>query len=144
MLNLRFLDLNLNILKERGKSLMLLPFFLLLMSCAQNLEQYGSITLHSSVNQNSFIFRVTDEFLQKNSKSEISEKNSKITKAESKLLSYLLKKRRYCLNIYGKPSFTVTSRQEKVYDITFAHLIEQNYNARAIAPRTYFGRCDNK
>jgi hypothetical protein len=39
------------------------------------------------------------------------------------------------------PLFTITSRQEKIYDMTFAHLIEESYNARPVAPRMYFGQC---
>jgi hypothetical protein len=56
-------------------------------------------------------------------------------------LTNLLKEQKYCLNDSGYPSFIITSRQEKIYDMTFAHLIEQNYNARPIAPRMYFGQC---
>ena len=64
-----------------------------------------------------------------------------MTQAEAKLLTSLLKEQKYCLSDSGSPSFIITSRQEKIYDMTFAHLIEQNYNARPIAPRMYFGQC---
>jgi P-type E1-E2 ATPase len=91
---------------------------------------------------NSFIFSVNDEFSQVSKKSPIDKKNPKITEAESELLTALLEQKKYCLDKSGEAHFIITSRQEKIFDMTFAHLIEQNYKARPIAPRMYFGQCE--
>ena len=127
--------------QRNGRSFLLLPFFLFLISCATDLSRYGRITLHNTADNDSFVFSVSDEFLKINSTSTQDKKNPKMTEAESKLLTALLQQKKYCLDSYGSPFFTVTSRQEKIFDMTFAHLIEENYNARPIAPRMYFGRC---
>ena len=90
--------------------------------------------------QNSFIFVVSEEFAKISNKSKRDKYNPKVTKAEAKLLNKILRKNQYCQN--GKnPSFIITSKQEKIYDMTFAHLIEENYNAKPIVPKTYFGKC---
>jgi hypothetical protein len=48
----------------------------------------------------------------------------------NKELLNLLEKRNYCVNDRGNILYSITSRQEKIYDMTFAHLIEQNYIIR--------------
>lgn len=127
---------------KKGRSFLLLPFFLCAISC-KNIDpaQYGRVTLHNTGDNNSFIFSVNDEFSQISKKSPIDKKNPRITEAESKLLMALLEQKKYCLDKNGDPHFLITSRQEKIFDMTFAHLIEQNYRARPIAPRMYFGQC---
>ena len=120
---------------------MLLPFFMLVFSCAADLSRYGRVTLHHSVNKNSFLFSVNDEFLKDNSKSKLDKTHPKMSKAEVKLLKVLLNQQSYCLNRFGVPGFIITSRQQKVYDMTYAHLIESNYNTKSVAPRMYFGQC---
>jgi hypothetical protein len=87
---------------------------------------------------------VSDEFLSSNSNSPKDKVFSKMTKAEADLIKILLKQKKYCLNKDGIPFFVITSRQEKIYDMTYAHLIEQNYKARPIAPRMYFGKCEKE
>lgn len=141
MLKFSFSKIQIN---KKGRSFLLLPFFVFVVSCYSDLSSHGRVTLHNTTSKDSFIFSVQDEFLQKNSSSKPDKSNPKISRAESKLLQTLLKQKRYCLNAYGTPTFTITSRQEKVYDITFAHLIENNYNARSIAPIVYYGRCKSK
>lgn len=127
---------------KKGRSFLLLPFFLFIVSCAGDLSRYGRVTTHNTTtNKNSFVFAVNEQFLAENPNSKTDKKNPKMTEAEAKLLNSLLKQQSYCLNGYGSPVFIVTSRQEKIYDMTFAHLIEQNYNARPVTPRTYFGQC---
>jgi len=134
-----------NIIKKGRKIFSFLPFFLLIVSCATDMSQYGRVTLRdASEGKGSFTFSVDEEFLNKNSKSPQDKKIPKMTEAEVKLLSVLLHQQKYCLNSYGTPIFTINSRQEKIYDMTFAHLIEQHYNARPIAPRMYFGQCVKK
>jgi hypothetical protein len=128
---------------KKGRSFLLLPF-LFMAACTTDPSRHGSISLHSTSDKNSFIFSVNDEFANATSTSPQDEKNPKITKAEAKLLAALLKQKKYCLNKHGTPLFAVTSRQEKIYDRTFAHLIEENYNARPIVPRMYFGQCLEK
>ena len=97
--------------------------------------------MHNTSDKNSFVFSISGEFVQLNSDSPKDKEYPKMTVAEAKLLEALLKEKEYCLNDDGDPAFLITSRQEKVFDMTFAHLIEQNYNARPVAPRMYFGQC---
>jgi hypothetical protein len=133
------------LIKKGRKIFSFLPFFLFVVSCSGDLSHYGRVNTHGADgSKNSFTFLVKDDFISKNSKSPQDKKNPKMTEAEVGLLTALLKEQDYCLNKYGNPVFTITSRQEKVYDMTFAHLIEQNYNARPIVPRTYFGQCVQK
>jgi hypothetical protein len=126
---------------KKGGKLIFLPFFLFTISCASNSSKYGRVTLHNTTDKNSFVFSTSEEFNKINDTSPKDKKFPKMTQAEAKLLTNLLKEQKYCLNDSDSPSFIITSRQEKIYDMTFAHLIEQNYNARPIAPRMYFGQC---
>jgi len=126
---------------KKGGKLIFLPFFLFAISCASNSSKYGRVTLHNTADKNSFVFSASEEFTKVNAASPKDKKFPKMTQAEAKLLTSLLKEQKYCLSDSGSPSFIITSRQEKIYDMTFAHLIEQNYNARPIAPRMYFGQC---
>jgi hypothetical protein len=130
--------------KKGGRMFILLPFFLCIISCDANPSRYGRVTLYNTSDKSSFVFSASEEFTRANSSSLKDKKIPKITEAEANLLSSLLKQKKYCLNNSGVPIFTITSHQEKIYDMTFAHLIEQNYNARAIAPRMYFGRCEKE
>ena len=61
--------------------------------------------------------------------------------AELKLLMSFLRDEKYCINKNGELSFKINSNQEKIYDVTFSSLIEQNYNAKPVSPVTYFGEC---
>lgn len=129
---------------KKGRSFLLLPFFLLAISCAdKDLSRYGKISLHNTADHNSFVFSVSEEFSEKYKNSPKDKNNPKLSEAETKLLYVLLKQKQYCLN-NGDPLFSITSRQEKVFDMTFAHLIEQNYKARPIVPRMYYGRCKSE
>jgi hypothetical protein len=132
-----------NILKKGG-SILLLPFFIALFSCAQgDLANLGKLSFHNTGGKESFIFTVSDEFIADNKDSPADEYNAKISEAEAELLTKILSRNNYCDN-KKTPSFVITSKQEKIFDMTFAHLIEENYNARAIVPRTYFGQCRSK
>jgi hypothetical protein len=131
------------IIIKKGGGFLLLPFLFCIASCSNNLAESGKVSLHESLGENKyFVFTVSDKFLEKNKESPADEANPKMSEAESQLLIKLLKEKRYCAN-GSELSFVINSRQEKVYDMTFAHLIEKNYNARPISPRSYFGRCRN-
>lgn len=129
---------------KKGGSILLLPFFIALISCgARDLSQMGKLSFHNTGGRESFIFTVSDEFIEDNKNSPADEYNAKISQAEAELLQKILQRNDYCNND-KKPTFIITSKQEKIFDMTFAHLIEENYNARAIVPRTYFGQCRGK
>ncbi len=122
--------------------LLRLAFLLLIASCAVNKARYGRVELYGAGDdRNSFVFTVSDEFTSQNKESLQDKKNPKITEAEAALLNYFLKEKKFCLDGEGDPLFEVTSRQEKIFDATFAHLIEENYKARPLAPKMYFGKC---
>ncbi|HLD77180.1 MAG TPA: hypothetical protein VI861_03510, partial [Rickettsiales bacterium] len=127
--------------KKLSKFLVVLPLAVLF-SCYQDLSKYGKIQSYDpqASGYSSFTFYVDEDYIRDNEKSKIDQKNPQMTKAESKLLMFLLKKNGYC-NGKGKPKFVITSKQEKIYDVTFAHLIEQNYRAKPVAPRMYYGKC---
>lgn len=123
----------------------LLAFSLIFLSSCQNedLSKSGRLTFHNNGEIGGFIFTVSDKFNDKHKDSPADEYNPKMTAAESELLAKLLKQSKYCQSD-KTPPFVITSKQEKIYDMTFAHLIEENYNARPIAPKTYFGQCRSK
>ena len=129
------------IYKKGSLILGLLPFFILLTSCQTDWSRYGKVSKNSSASNDYFIFSVSEEYINANKNSVADEENPKLTKAESKLLYNLLKQKEYCLSEDGEISFRITSKQEKVYDMTFAHLIEEHYNARPLTPVIYYGRC---
>lgn len=127
---------------KKGRALWLLPFFMFATSCADsNLSQYGKITPQNTSSRNSFVFSVSEDYLTENRNSQKDKKYPKMTEAEAKLLVRILKQQKYCYNKDSKLAFKITSRQEKIYDMTFSHLIEQNYRARPITPRMYYGEC---
>jgi hypothetical protein len=109
--------------------------------CSENLSRHGRVVLSEASNKSSFIFSVNEEFLKKNPNSPKDKTFPKITEAELNLLNSLLDEKKYCTVNSRKPLFVINSRQEQIYDITFSHLIEQNYRARPVYPRTYFGQC---
>jgi hypothetical protein len=104
----------------------------------------GKISLLNTADKNSFSFSVSDEFARDNADSPKDKRNSMMSKAESGLLVYLLKTKQYCTKSGRNPKFVITSQQEKIYDATYAHLIEKSYNAKSIMPKTYFGHCQEK
>ncbi len=130
------------VILKKGRSFLFLPFLLFSVACFYS-ESSGKLTMHesSSGGVRYFLFTVEDSFIAKNSNSPADEEHPKMTKAEADLLKILLKKQNYCTSEKGF-LFEISSRQEKIYDITFAHLIEENYNARPISPKSYFGFCN--
>lgn len=128
-------------IKKGKRFFILLPFFILLCSCDEKFKKYGHLSFYQYGDNRAFVFSVSDEFLIKNKNSTLSKDKSKITEAELGLLKDLLKVGKNCLNENGEPHFLIRSRQEKIFDITFAHLIEKNYKAKALTPLMYFGLC---
>ena len=114
---------------------------LLTVVACQDPTIHAKIKPYSASNKNAFTFSIDEEFLRDHQNSRKDHYYPKMTEAEVTLLKRVLQKNNYCLNDEGKPSFVINSRQEKIYDITFSHLIEQNYNAKPVAPRMYFGEC---
>jgi hypothetical protein len=113
-----------------------------LYSCSTALDSnYAKLSLSNSVGKKTFSFAVDEEFLKRNIKSKPSALYSKMSVAELKLLMKFLRKNKYCINKSGDLSFKISSRQERIYDVTFSELIEQNYNAKPVSPVTYFGEC---
>ncbi len=117
-------------------------------SCMANFAKYGKVELYnnySTVNVKSgsrhFTFRIREIFEKKYGTKERDEKHPILSKSEADLLNKIMKKEGYCLDFDEEPSYVITSKQEKIYDITFANLIEQNYNARPVSPKTFFGKC---
>lgn len=132
------------LLKAMSKALpkLVLSSFFILSSCS-SVDPFhdGKVELYNGNDSTSFVFTVSDSFTQKNKNSPSDKDNPKITKAESELLAALLTQKKICLGEDDVPLFRITSRQEKIFDATFAHLIEQNYKARPVAPKMYFGKC---
>ena len=105
--------------------------------------QYGQVKRYSSgaSNSHAFLFKIDDGFFKYRSSSKVDKKHSLMRKVEVELLNKLLISKNLCLDKGSNPSYVITSKQEKIYDITFANLIEQSYNAKPAAPLTYYGRC---
>jgi len=104
-------------------------------------NKYARISFHKTAERDSFTFTVSEEFEEENKSSAQDKENPIITKAESKLLRQALNKENYCLNKFGNPKFKIISKQQKIYDATYSHLVSQSYNARPAVPTTYFGEC---
>jgi hypothetical protein len=132
----------------KGLSSCLLILITLLHICSCSLTGTGNVNssnakllIHESLNENkSFTFIVSDKFL-KDSKSTPDKEYLNMSKSEAKLLKKLLKDNNYCINNKDVLLFEIISRQEKIYDVTFSGLIEQQYNAKSLTPVTYFGKC---
>ncbi len=123
-----------------------LPYLLtliMLSSCAGNIMQYGKVKKYNSgsSSNHTFLFKVEGEFVKKTESARMDEKHMLMNEEEVNLLNKLLLSNKMCLDDYSYPNYVITSKQERIYDVTFANLIEQNYNAKPVTPRTYFGRC---
>lgn len=115
---------------------------LILSSCVSSADlNSAKLSFFNSANKKAFSFVVSEDFLRRHFDSDASPVYPKMTKAEMRVLTKLLKNNKYCINKNGELSFKITSKQEKIYDMTFPNLIERNYRAKPIAPTTYFGEC---
>lgn len=127
--------------KKGGLIVRYLPFFMLIISCSGDLTRYGRVVPQNTAHKNSFVFSVSEEYLDQHADNKRDKQYPKMTKAEVVLLMKILKQQQYCLNKDAKISFIITSRQEKIYDATFSHLIEESYKAKPVTPRMYYGEC---
>lgn len=117
---------------------LILSFFIF--SCSKDVSKYANVKIYDD--GKSFAFIISDELSRKVKNSAIDSNNLKMTKKETKILEIILKNKNLCL-ISSKPSYMITAKQEKIYDITYAKMIEENYNAKPITPITYFGKCNS-
>ena len=122
---------------KKGIILTIMPFLLFCCSVENNYSSY--VKVENIGNKKFFTFFVDDEFIAKNYKSPPYKKFPKISIAEYELLLKLIKNDNKCG--FEKLDIVIHSRQDKVYDTTFAHLVSQNYRARPISPVIYNGEC---
>jgi len=122
----------------------LLSMFLMFACANEDVSRYGKIVPYddSSGNDKRFVFYVEEEYIIAHKNSKKDDKNPIMTKAETFLLEKILRNKKQCIDQNNKIlSYKITSKQEKIYDVTFANLIEQNYNARPASPLMYYGLC---
>jgi len=125
-------------------SLSRLCFLLFLSSCISQFtydKNAAKLSFFNSANKRAFSFVIDGKFIDSHSKSRPSALYPKMNVAELKLLMNFLRDNNYCINQNGELSFKINSKQEKIFDVTFSSLIEQNYNSKPVAPTTYFGEC---
>jgi hypothetical protein len=117
---------------------------LTIQSCTKyyDTDKYGKVSMYkSSSNSTAFLFKVEEGFAAKSFNSKRDKEHPLMNKAQVDLLNQILVDKKLCLGQYNYPKFRITSKQERIYDVTFANLIEQNYNTKPIVPLTYFGKC---
>lgn len=120
-------------------NILVISFLALLLQSCMDPSKYGAVKRHGG--NNSFMFLVSEDFSKSHKNSRLNSKNTRLTNAEARLLSSLLRKEGLCVKGSSSPEYVITSKQEKVYDITYASLIEENYNAKSITPLTFYGYC---
>lgn len=120
-----------------------IAILLLTFSCAKiDAEKYGKVTLYKTSSKfPTFLFKIKEGYIAKNINSKKDGEHPLLNKAQVKLLNQVLINEGLCLDQYNYPKFKITSKQQKIYDVTFANLIEQSYNARPVTPLTFYGRC---
>ena len=89
---------------------------LFLGSCSKDISKYANLKLYDE--GNSFAFIVSDELSKKVKNSTRDSNNPKMTKKETKLLEILLERKGFCMKNSSKPTYAITTKQEKIYDIT--------------------------
>jgi hypothetical protein len=116
--------------------------FLSLHSCTnQDYYKYGKLTFHATSSKEYFIFNVDDGFYKKYKNSANNSQHPRLSDEEYKMLIALLKKHEYCNKNSFQPKFEIISRQEKIYDATFASLIAKTINSKSLTPVSYYGSC---
>lgn len=125
-------------------SLTRLLVLLFISSCVNQFgynKDAAKLSFFNSANKKTFSFVINDQFIKSHANSGPSALYHKMSVAELELLMSFLRDNNYCINQNGELSFKINSKQEKIYDVTFSSLIEENYNAKPVAPTTYFGEC---
>ena len=117
-----------------------------IISCTspEELASYGKLSPINPGNKKSFAFAVSEKFINTDKKAKMDEEHPLITKSEGKLLKKLLKYNKFCLDKSDNPYFVIVSKQERVFDTTFAHVVDgkyDNYSTKPLSPRTYYGTC---
>lgn len=116
--------------------------FLSLHSCTnQDYFKHGKLTFHATSTKEYFIFNVDDSFYKKYKNSANNSQHPRLSDEEYKMLIALLKKHEYCNKNSFQPKFEIISRQEKIYDATFASLIAKTINSKSLTPVSYYGSC---
>jgi len=116
--------------------------FLSLHSCTnQDYYKHGKLTFHATSTKEFFIFNVDDSFYKKYKNSANNSQHPRLSDEEYKMLIALLKKHEYCNKNSFQPKFEIISRQEKIYDATFASLIAKTINSKSLTPVSYYGSC---
>lgn len=115
---------------------------LLNQSCANpDYFKYGKISFQATSQNEYFTFTVDDAFYKKYKNSANNKDHPRLSDEEFKMLNTLLKNKKYCVKNSFNPNFEIISRQEKIFDTTFAKLIAESYNAKSVSPVSYYGRC---
>jgi len=124
------------------KNILIFPALIIIYSCYNpDYKTLGKLTFHATNKDEFFIYNVDEKFYQKYKNSANNKEHPRLSDEETKMLKYLLKKNKYCIKNSFNPKFEILSRQEKIYDATFAKLIAQNYNAKPLSPVSYYGKC---
>lgn len=103
--------------------------------------KYGKISFQATSQNEYFTFTVDDNFYKKYKNSANHKEHPRLSEEEFKMLNTLLKSKKYCVKKTFNPNFEILSRQEKIFDATFAKLIAESYNAKSVSPVSYYGRC---
>ncbi len=115
---------------------------MLLTSCVNgDYFKYGKVSFHATSSSDVFVFSIDDTFYKKYKNSPNNKEHPRLSDEEYKMLKALLKDKKYCVENSINPQFEIISRQEKIFDATFSKLIAENYNAKPLAPVSYYGKC---
>ncbi|NCA27780.1 MAG: hypothetical protein EBS92_00695 [Proteobacteria bacterium] len=127
---------------KMGKTFFFLACAIFTQSCTNpDYFKYGKISFQATAQNDFFTYTVDDSFYKKYKNSANNKNHPRLSDEEFKMLNVLLKEKKYCIKNSFNPSFEILSRQEKIYDATFAKLIAENYNSKSVSPVSYYGRC---
>lgn len=130
------------ILIKQKASFFLLSMLIITTSCKNpDYLKYGRITFHVASQSDYFVYTVDDIFYKKYKNSPNNKKHPRLSDEEYKMLITLLREGKYCLKKSLNPDFEIISRQEKIYDVTFAKVIAESLNSKSLYPVSYYGRC---
>ncbi len=120
----------------------LILFLTLSFSCTNaDYFKYGKVTFHATSKNDFFVFTVDDNFYKKYKNSPNNKNHPRLSDEEYNMLKAILKNKKYCIENSINPQFEIISRQEKIFDTTYSKLIAESYNAKPLAPVSYYGKC---